>query len=124
MKLIYVAGKYTSYNQHNQPNKAGIASNIYVAEIAAVRLWKKGWAVLCPHKNTEHFERYEDDYLHYSAWINGDIEMLRRCDAIFMLENWQGSSGAKGEHAFAKKRKIPIFYEEEGYPEPSSLKTN
>lgn len=31
------------------------------------------------------------------------ISMLQRCDAILMLNGWQGSEGAKAEHALAKK---------------------
>ncbi|CAK7037996.1 MAG: hypothetical protein MORG_01591 [Morganella sp. (in: enterobacteria)] len=31
------------------------------------------------------------------------VSMLQRCDAILMLNGWQGSEGAKAEHALAKK---------------------
>ena len=37
------------------------------------------------------------------------IAMLQRCDAILMLNGWQGSEGAKAEHALAKKLGLEFF---------------
>lgn len=48
-----------------------------------------------------------DDYILY------DLQILKTCDAIFMLSNWQDSDGAKCEHAFARGRGIEIIYEEQ-----------
>ena len=48
-----------------------------------------------------------DDYILY------DLQILKTCDAIFMLSNWQDSDGAKCEHAFARGRGMEIIYEEQ-----------
>lgn len=48
-----------------------------------------------------------DDYILY------DLQILKTCDAIFMLSNWQDSDGAKCEHAFASGRHMKIIYEEQ-----------
>lgn len=48
-----------------------------------------------------------DDYILY------DLQILKTCDAIFMLSNWQDSDGAKCEHAFASGRHMEIIYEKQ-----------
>jgi len=87
--------------------------NIYRAEQAAIELWRRGWIVLCPHKNTAFFGGACDDQI----WIDGGLELLERCDAIFMLKEWQGSEGAQKEYSRAVQLNMPIFHEENGYPE-------
>jgi len=110
MKIIYVAGKYTAKTRND------IAENIKKAEDASVSLLKQGWGVFTPHKNTSHYEQYEDEDLTYETWIELGLEMLSRCDAIFMLRNWKDSKGACRERELAASLEMPIFYEEDGYP--------
>ena len=98
MKVIYVAGKYRAETEWE------LIENIRHAEVVASNLWGRGWSVICPHKNTAHFgglmENPEDDHL---LWLKGDLEMLKRCDAIYMLSNWQTSTGAMLELEEAQK---------------------
>ena len=79
------------------------------AEDASLRLWKEGWAVICPHKNTAHFGGAMG--IPDSVWLEGDLEFLKRCDAIYLLDNWKGSTGAKAEYALARKLGLEILYE-------------
>ncbi len=106
MKVIYVAGAYRAKTEW------GVAENIRRAELAAIELWKKGWAVICPHKNTAFFGGACDD----SIWLLGDIEMLRRCDAIYMLPGWENSTGARAEHEVALAAGLLVLYEIEEAP--------
>jgi len=46
-----------------------------------------------------------DDYILY------DLPILKTCDAIFMLQNWQFSDGAQIEYHFARGRHMEIIYE-------------
>ncbi len=101
MKVIYVAGAYRNSTEW------GLVENIRHAERASIRLWQDGWAVICPHKNTAHFGGLCPD----DTWLKGDIEMLKRCDAIYMLKNWDKSEGALLELATAKNEGIEILYE-------------
>ncbi len=107
MKVIYIAGKYRANTELE------LERNIRLAEVAALKWWKVGWAVICPHKNTAHFGGLlpdkDDDC---NLWINGDLEILSRCDAIYMLSNWKDSKGAKLELECAKDFGLEIFYEE------------
>lgn len=119
MKLIYIAGPYTG------PNFSVIDDNIKRAEEVAIQLWAAGWAVFCPHLNTAHFERYERlAGLDYETWISGTMEILKRCDAIFMMKAWTYSTGAKMEHQFAIKNNKNIYYEKDGIPEPGHVSTD
>ena len=107
-KLIYVSGPYTGKDYEE------IEYNIANAEDASVELFKLGWNVFTPHKNTAHYEIYEE--FDYSFWLTNTLDMLTRCDAIFMLDGWRRSRGAKEELERAKELNMPIFYEEDGYP--------
>lgn len=104
MKLIYVAGKYSGKTYSE------IDDNIKKAEAVSIKLFRKGWAVLTPHKNTAHYEIYEDENLTYETWLNADLEMLKRCDAIFMMPGWDDSAGAQQEYQFALDNDMQIFY--------------
>jgi hypothetical protein len=101
MRLIFVSGPYRASGEWE------VAENIRHAELASLRLWKEGWAVFCPHKNTAFFGGACDDHV----WLEGDLEILRRCDAIYMLNSWEKSSGAAAELEEAKRMGLVVFFE-------------
>ncbi len=127
MKIIYVAGKYTAWtkDKDKELDWSGIEHNIRTAEMKSIKLWRRGWAVITPHLNTAHYERYEDSELglSYKTWIEGDLAILLKCDAMFVMKGWKTSKGTKGEIKFAKEHNIPVFYEgsENDYPCPEEL---
>ena len=100
MKVIYISGKFRA------PSYWGVYQNVAHAASISLELWKIGYAVICPHLNTFPFQGVLPD----KAWLDGDIEMLGRCDAILMLEGWGESEGATREHLEAKKLGIKIYY--------------
>jgi len=97
--IIYVAGPY-----RNKSNWK-IAQNIRKAEALCLEVWRAGMIALSPHLNTEHFQ-YE---LPDDVWLSGDLEMLRRCDAVLLVEGWESSNGTKAEVNFANDLGIPVF---------------
>lgn len=101
MKLIYVAGPYRS-----KLGVHGIVENIRAAEQAALQLWRMGYAVICPHKNTALFDGAAPD----DVWLKGDIVMLLRCDAVYCLPTWESSTGAQGEVKAAEGAGIPVLF--------------
>jgi hypothetical protein len=101
MRVVYVAGPYRG------PDNWAIAENIRNAERLALDVWKAGAAALCPHANTAHFQFAAPD----AVWLDGDLAMLAKCDAMIMTPDWRRSSGARAEHDFASQRGIPIFYD-------------
>ena len=98
--LIYVAGPYST---HGDPDK-----NVQRAKEMALRLWKAGHAVICPHKNTQDFHKHG---LTVDQIIKGDLQMLLRCDAIYMLKDWEKSDGATYEFNYAVEHNIWIYFE-------------
>jgi len=101
MQLIYVAGRFRS-DTHYQ-----IHLNIIHAEARALDLWKQGWAVICPHLNTQNFQgECADD-----VWLNGCLEIVKRCDAIYMLKGWELSEGSKEELKLAQELGLEVYYE-------------
>ena len=104
-KVIYIAGKYTGDSDWET------YSNIHHARVQAHRLWNEGWAVICPHANTAFFGGPESHEIDWEKWLGGDLEILRRCDAVFMLNNWEDSKGAKAELKEAKRMGIDIYFE-------------
>jgi hypothetical protein len=80
--------------------------NIRQAEAIALELWQMGFAVICPGKNTENFDGAAPD----AVWLQGDLEMLARCDAVVMAPGWSDSRGAKDEYALASELEKPVFF--------------
>jgi len=87
MKVIYVAGPYRA------DTEAEVFDNIMRARSKALDLWREGWAVICPHSNT----MFMGSKLCDPKFIEGDLEIVRRCDAIYMLKDWEISEGANLE---------------------------
>lgn len=103
MKVIYVAGAYRGGSM----NKT--FQNIMKARDVAQRLWYQGWAVICPHTNS--FFMDESNEGSPEIFLPGDLEILSRCDAIYMLKGWRDSEGATGELDLAQKLGLDIYYE-------------
>ena len=93
MKVIYVCGPYRGRR----------LVNILRARTAALFVWQHGGVALCPHLNTAFFDgKMLDD-----VWLEGDLELLSRCDAIWAIEGWRESAGACAEVAAAERMGIP-----------------
>lgn len=99
MKLVYIAGPYRA------PTEYGVLLNIQRAERLALKVWMAGAACICPHKNTAFF----GGAAHDNVWLDGDKEMVRRCDAVVCTDAWQSSVGASGEVQLARELGIPVF---------------
>ena len=111
MKVAYVAGPY------NADSIYSIVQNIRRAEFVALSLWKMGYAVICPHKNTSLL----DGECTRQTWIDGDLEILRRCDLLVVLPNWGESEGTRDEISQAEVLNIPIFYWPDDIPKLKSF---
>lgn len=103
MKLVFISGAYRA------STKEGIEANIQKAKQAAIELWQQGYAVICPHLNTAHFDGLCPD----EVWLDGDIEIMRRCDAVYFLNRWIDSEGARHEHYVAHAQGLELMYQPE-----------
>ncbi len=84
------------------------------ARTVARQLWGMGFAVICPHTNTIMMGG-ED--LPPEIFLEGDLEILRRCDAILMMKGFEHSQGAIKEWKLAKELDIPVIYQQDGVTE-------
>lgn len=109
MKVVYIAGPFRSASQFSpgQQDAWGIQQNVMAAMSLALEVWRMGAVALCPHSNTMFFQNAAPDHV----WLDGDLELLKRCDAVLMTPDWQRSSGARAEHDFAQFHNIPVFYD-------------
>lgn len=101
MKVAYIAGPYRAKNGRT------VLENVRAAEQVAIRYWRKGYAVICPHKNTEFFDGLAPD----EVWLLGDLEIVKRVDVVVAMANYLESHGAVTEVELAKSLGKEIIYE-------------
>lgn len=101
MKVIYVAGPFRASNSW------AVEQNVRQAEALALEVWRLGAACICPHANTRFYQGAAPD----ACWLEGDLAILRRCDAVLMTPNWGCSIGARDEHWEATRYGIRVFYD-------------
>lgn len=99
LPVVYVAGPYTAKTRWTQE------WNVRAAEHQAYRIAQSGAVPLIPHAMYRHF----DGTLDAETWYAYTAELLLRCDALYLLDNWGESKGAVGERRLAIHRQIPIF---------------
>jgi hypothetical protein len=103
MKVVYVAGPFSGKTSWE------VECNIRRAEALGLAVAYAGAAPMIPRTNTRFF----NGELTYEFWIAATLALLAKCDAIIMTPDWQRSSGARGEHAYAEAHGLPIFYDVE-----------
>ena len=97
--VAFVIGPYRS----DEPG--GVERNIAMAERTALELWRRGYAVICPHKNTAGFERHAPD----DVWLQGYHSLLIRSDLAVTVAGWEDSSGSRAEVSLARDNGIPVY---------------
>lgn len=100
MRIVYIAGPYRG------PTAWDIERNVRRAEERAFEVFQLGAMPMIPHANTRFFHGQGSD----SFWLEGTLELLRRCDALITVDDWHRSQGATGEVADAVIRGVPVFH--------------
>jgi len=103
LKVVYISGPIRA------TTRGGRLANIGIAMGAASLLQRMGLAVICVHPLA--IADAEEDC---PNWLEGDMELVRRADAIFMLAGWEGSEGCRAELAVAYECGNQKFFEEAG----------
>jgi len=99
LPVVYIAGPYRA------PTPWLVLGHVRAAQETALRVWKMGAVALCPHSNTGLFDGECED----RVWLEGDQELLRRCDAVLMMDKWRESKGSVAEYELAVQLGIPVF---------------
>ena len=103
MKLIYIAGRY-----RDSRGEYYVRCNIREAERCALFVWQFGGVAICPHKNTAGLGGAYN--IPDEVWLNGDMEIMSRCDAVWAIPGWDTSEGAMNEVKNAKVWGLPVLY--------------
>ncbi len=101
--LVYIAGRFSA------PTREGVEINILHATGVGLTVAKLGAMPVIPHANTAHpaFENVQP----YQFWIDGTLELARRCDAMLMVYGWEQSKGAVAERELFLSLGKPVFTE-------------
>lgn len=103
MKLFYVAGPFRA------PTLAQIQQNIDKARNVAVELAEAGLMPVCVH-TMEGLAMHDIQQADRGQfWVDGTLEVMRRCDAVVLVEGWERSQGTLGEIAEARRLGLPIY---------------
>jgi nucleoside 2-deoxyribosyltransferase len=100
MRLIYIAGPFRSANDN------GVEANIRRAEALGLEVAKLGASPVIPHANTRSLHHHVPE----SFMLEATLELMRRCDALVLVEGWQDSQGTRDEMCEAHFLGLPVFY--------------
>ena len=114
MPVLYVSGKFSHDDLLH-----GVEHHVLTASRYSLEAWRKGFAVLCPHKNSSGFQHSELDW---EIWMLGDLAFIARLqpergDALLMLPGWEESRGACIERQYALDIGLQVYYAENGIPD-------
>lgn len=96
--LVYIAGPYRAATPFEREE------NIFAARRYGAMLAKQGFFPVIPHANTANFDGIQPD----TFWLDGTLELMFRCDAVYMMPNWRNSTGATEERRQAQEAHIPV----------------
>jgi hypothetical protein len=106
--LVYIAGPFSGKGATREEQRADTEKKIARAVALGIKVAKLGAYPVIPHANTAHPEF--EDVQPYPFWIAGTGELLVRCNAVLFTDDWQESSGARGENELAIDAGIPRFF--------------
>lgn len=96
--VVYVAGSFRG------PNAWRVEQNVRRAEEVSLALVEAGAAPLCPHTMFRHF----DGALPDEVWLEVSSDLLRRCDAVFVVPDSESSEGTRAELLLAAELGLPV----------------
>lgn len=96
---IYIAGKVTGELPYKYRHKFGYT---------ATKLRAEGHSVINPVEINDPLDKGDFDYEDRMVLCFAAIAI---CDAVYMLEDWHNSPGAKREHEYAVNAGKKIIYQ-------------
>lgn len=100
MRLIYVAGPFSA------PTQFEVDANIRRAEELGLEVARLGASPVIPHANTRSLHLQVPQVF----MLEATLELMRRCDALVLVEGWQDSQGTRDEMCEAHFLGLPVFY--------------
>lgn len=98
--LVYVAAPYRGLTGWD------VEQNIRRAEALAAEVAKLGAYPVTPHACTRgYFESFQPG----EFWLRATLALLSRCDAAIFSDDWERSTGARGELDWCVANGLPYF---------------
>lgn len=111
-RTIYIAGPMLGIVNDNMEE--------FVKSAAILRMY--GWEVISPVEISYqvcYSRSCKLSEIPYEEWLEIDLQRLEKADALFMLDGWEKSNGAKGEMtSFISQGKEEVYFQANGYPFP------
>lgn len=101
--VIYVAGPFRPAVWGNQWQQE---QNIRNAEALSWTVWNYGAVPICPHTMTRFFQGSLPD----KVFLEGDLALLSRCNAVLFTRDFTCSAGARREQEEAIRLGLPCLY--------------
>ena len=98
--MVYVCGPHRSITPE------GVDLNIRAAETVSRKIFQAGAFSVCPHVITRGHEEAQGE----EFWLRSTLDLLRKCDAIVILDGWEISEGCVREVQVARDLKIPLYW--------------
>lgn len=96
---VYISGKISGLSKEEYMKRFSEAETFLVS---------KGHSVINPAAVNERLPKDTT----YEQYMDMSMTMLSFCQAVYMLNNWKDSQGAKMEHAYAGAHDYIICYED------------
>ena len=102
----YIAAPYTD------PSTTVRVQRVHASARACHRILRMGGFPYSPLVHGHYIELFGGGQIHYDAWLEHGLRMLKKADAFYILtlDGWQDSNGVRLEKEFARKYGIPIGY--------------
>ena len=100
MQLLYIAAPYRA------ETTVQISNNIHEASLMSQYYWLQGFAVICPHLNTAHFDGLCKDKI----FLEATMLMLAKCTHIALHPHWSFSAGCMEEYHYAIENNLTIHH--------------
>jgi len=100
IKVIYVCGSISAATVEQRD------MNIQKGKDVGFAIWHLGAMPLVPHMNS--MGMFQAGVTAEAIYL-GDLALVSKCDAMYLMEGWESSFGCNLEVAWAKHKNIPIF---------------
>jgi len=106
IEVIYISGPITNGGQ-NCTRKAMLKHALKAIGIG-ITLIRLGYAPIIPHLDWLFGWHPRGKNLTWHDFLNWDLAVIKKCDAVYRIRG--KSRGADVECRFARRHRIPIFY--------------
>lgn len=99
--LVYVAGPLSD-------DECGYLQNVSKNIKTAVLIKNRGYSVVAP--SVDLLLGIQSGIYEYYDYADNSLEIMKRCDVLYLDEDWNMSNGCKREARVARELGIPIVF--------------